>query len=328
MIHDYPNIILNNTSLSSVPTHKWGLSSKHISNVKKIILNEKNDLNKFKNKPVLRLFLENIQDWSADVKTFIELIPLEKGEPFDEETLDLLFLHLWYSVLAQLVRTASSPELLEINIQHNKEVRREQRREMEQDDSLIAISRLRETTEDVDEETELEIIELTSGNVVELKETVCSLLTTFLTIGQQNKKTIDKKYEDISKMVGITKLQEKKAITDFLQNMEDEERKVEYLLKQNKMGRWNLGTQRGVFEYDKKQYDLEESTNMARLYNEIQGEPGGEAAEITPVVFDSMDVQQYENSQVQEQEEGYTDFNELTEDYYDNAGGDEGEDDF
>lgn len=333
MIQDYPNIILNNATFSSIPTHKWGLSSKHVSNIKKIILNEKSELNKFKNKGVLRLFLENIQNWSADVKTFIDLIPLEKGEPFDEESKELIFLNIWYAVLVQFIRSASSPELLEISIQHNRNMRREQRREMEESSSLVATAPVRitgETPNYFEEETDLEVIEVVSGNILELKETVCSLLTTFLSMGQQNKKIIDKKYEDISKMVGITKLQEKKAITDFLQNMEDEERKVEYLLKQNKMGRWNLGTQRGIFEYDKKQYDIEESTNMARLYSEIQGDSTIDNGTSDPngIVYNSMDAQQYEGSQVREPDEGYTDLDQLGEDYYDNVGGDEEPDDF
>lgn len=343
MTQDYPNIILNNSNLSSVPTHKWGLSIKHISNIKKIISNEKDELNKFKNKPVLRLFLENIEEWSIDVKNFIKLIPLENGEPFDEETIYLLFSNLWYSVLYQFIQSANDRDLIDIDDQYNKNTRRERKREMEEQTQLISINLIRtsgdfpnmgrsQLNEDIEEEqADIDIMEMMSGKMMDLKETVCSLLTTFLRLGQQNKKIIDKKYEEFSKLVGITKLQEKKAITDFFKKMEDDERKVEYMLKQKKMGRWNLGTQRGIFEYDKTQYDLEENANMARLYNEINGEQSNEnnGFDMNPAVpsvipvYQDMDVDQYERSQIQDPDEGYTDMNELNEEYYDNMGGDE-----
>jgi hypothetical protein len=335
MTQDYPNIILNNCTFSSIPTHKWGLSNKHISNIQKIIINEKNELNKFKVDPMIRLFLENIQNWSADLKTFAKLIPLENEDIFDEETIYLLFSNLWYSVLYQFVHSANDPDLLEIDIQHNKNMKRQQKRESENENGLFSESSVPDengtSLNDDDsqmndymlEDSTIEAMEFIQGNVVNLKESVCSLLITFLNLGQQNKKLIDKRYEEISKSVGMTKLQEKKAITDFLQNMEDDERKVEYMLKQNKMGRWNLGTQRGVFEYDKKQYDLEENANMARLYSEIHGEQNPTTDHVNTVVYEAMDVQQYESAQIQLPEEGYTDFNELHEEYYDNVGGDE-----
>ena len=40
-------------------------------------------------------------------------------------------------------------------------------------------------------------------------------------------------------------------------------------------------------------------------------------------VYQDMDVDQYERSQIQDPDEGYTDMNELNEEYYDNMGGDE-----
>jgi hypothetical protein len=70
---------------------------------------------------------------------------------------------------------------------------------------------------------------------------------------------------------------------------------------------------------------------MARLYNELNEEQNGEnnGFNMNPSVpnilpsYQDMDVDQYQNSQIQDPEEGYTDMNELNEDYYDNRGGDE-----
>ena len=69
----------------------------------------------------------------------------------------------------------------------------------------------------------------------------------------------------------MTKEAEKKTITDYFQNMEKDERQVEFQLKQFKLGRWNVGMQKGVYTYDKTSY---EGTNVDNLYDESAGTMG------------------------------------------------------
>ena len=47
-------------------------------------------------------------------------------------------------------------------------------------------------------------------------------------------------------------------ITDFLKNMDSEERQVENLKKQMKLDRWAVGMQKGLIKYDKATYDREQ----------------------------------------------------------------------
>jgi hypothetical protein len=70
--------------------------------------------------------------------------------------------------------------------------------------------------------------------------------------------------------VNRTKQQEKKSITDFLENLEKDELRIEDMLKKFKMGRWNIGMQKGVFQYDKATYEREREGNLARMYNDLE----------------------------------------------------------
>ena len=78
------------------------------------------------------------------------------------------------------------------------------------------------------------------------------MLVTFLKIDINSKNSIDMNYSQIIKKVGMSKEVEKKSITDYFEKMPKDERKLEFQLKQNKLGRWNVGTQAGIYKYDSK----------------------------------------------------------------------------
>ena len=53
------------------------------------------------------------------------------------------------------------------------------------------------------------------------------------------------------------KEREKSKITKRLGDMSKEEREVENIMKNQRLGRWNLGQTRALFEYDAEQYEKE-----------------------------------------------------------------------
>ena len=63
--------------------------------------------------------------------------------------------------------------------------------------------------------------------------------------------------KDIKTHVLKSKEKEKSKITKRLGDMSTEEREVENLLKNHRIGRWNLGQTRALFEYDGEQYEKE-----------------------------------------------------------------------
>ena len=53
--------------------------------------------------------------------------------------------------------------------------------------------------------------------------------------------------------------------------MERDERKLEDQMKQLRIGRWNVGLQKGIFKYDKAMYDKETAAKgLNDLYTEIE----------------------------------------------------------
>ena len=64
-------------------------------------------------------------------------------------------------------------------------------------------------------------------------------------------------YQEIMQKVKRDKDIEKMGIIDRLGNMSIEERAVENDLKNYRIGRWNVGEQKGLYQYDKKTFDRE-----------------------------------------------------------------------
>jgi len=97
------------------------------------------------------------------------------------------------------------------------------------------------------------------------------LLFAYLNIETQTKDLIDTTYEDIMKKVNRAKESEKERIFSYFDNMKPERRKVEDTLKKYKLGRWNIGLQKSIFQYDKKTYNQDgfENENIDEVNAEI-----------------------------------------------------------
>ena len=142
---------------------------------------------------------------------------------------------------------------------------------------------------------------------------------------QDDTKTItNKQYQDISKMVTMLKTNEKNEITKKFENMSDDDRKVQDLLKRFKMNEWNIGTQRGIFEYDKNIWDVQQNASIQRLRGELSSKNDSGSFSNTEILQNNpfeTDIEDVGKEVIVE--EGYNDFEELGEDFYDNVGGDE-----
>jgi hypothetical protein len=153
-----------------------------------------------------------------------------------------------------------------------------------------------ETYSEMDQNTDLaeyndELLEnevdIKMGDKKQLKTRVASLLTAFLEIEANTKSELDMSYGDIDKKIRKSKQDEKKLITDFLRDMDQDERRVEDLKKQLKLGRWNVGMQKGLVQYDKATYErevagLEENDNpsakdVAELEADLEADADAEA---------------------------------------------------
>jgi len=308
-----PNMILNSVDYKRVHKH-WGLADDHLADVAAFIHQSTEEFQKYKGNTVLTRYLLNTATWATDLNLFIQHLPIRASivkdgvtfySLFDQRTVMLLLMYSWYSVIYEFIETADDSDLLKMDVVAAKNVRRE-RIEIQNDASELtgAVASASINSETAEEDDDLLAVEISAGDIRELKDTVCSLLLDFIRKDMKNKKIMDLPYSQIARRVKRTKEQEKKSITDFLQNMEKDERKIEDMLKKFKMGRWNVGMQKGVFQYDKETYGRDREANLARMYNEVNevNDVGGfgdmgEALNDNPMSFDVADLDRMDNDE-------------------------------
>jgi hypothetical protein len=178
----------------------------------------------------------------------------------------MLLKYAWLSVLYEYVMMTDNPDILNTEIQVNKNQRREKIRA--RNDTVEGLTTIyeAENEEEADYMNDMEV-QINIGNVKDLKNRVAQLLFVFLEIDEENKKQTDLSYSKIEEKMNRSKQSEKKRITDFFQDMETDERQVRNLEKTFKMGRWNVGLQKGLVEYDKGTYDRERAELIERMNN-------------------------------------------------------------
>ena len=299
----YPEMILNGNVFDKIPKH-WDLSSNHESDLGEKIESYWSSIQEFHGDTVISRILQNIQINSSDIFVLIREMPvfspLAKGgntyySLFDNETINMVFIYLWYSALYEYMVSASNPEFLRTDVEEKKSVRRK--------DIVDAADQAAQTVGMTAEESDLQEIDIRIGNSAELKIRVAKLLLTFLDIEQGNKKYI-LSYEEIAKKIRKEKNIEKQKIIEYLGNMDKEERQIEDQFKRYKMGRWNVGLQKGLVQYDKKTYDRETT--------------GAEGAGGELMNVDADQIEQMENADANEAEDNEAmDISHLGEDYQD-----------
>jgi hypothetical protein len=100
---------------------------------------------------------------------------------------------------------------------------------------------------------------------------MAELLVEFMKVELKTKTLYNLSYDAFEKKIYKTKEDEKREITEYLGNMDDEERAVENMMKKFKLGRWGVGLDKGLYKYDKERYDKERDVMKMRLRDELAG---------------------------------------------------------
>ena len=241
----------------------------------------------FSDDSTLNNILQNIIAQTTDINLFIKLLPLqtdiqreiinESNEKqilsfyslFGKDTIYLLFTHCFYLLLCNYINLSDEPSIIRRDKQILKQHQREHNKEVR--DSSLQIGAIPQSQENIDELTEVLIY--TDTQNIDLKTRVASLLHAFLQIEMDNKKETNYTYEEVIKKVNIAKEREKKSFVDYLgvDNMTDEVRKAEVLMKKYRLGKWNVGQQRGLVHYDKETYTRERNEMLTQLNEDVAG---------------------------------------------------------
>jgi len=284
----YPELIRNNYSENTKIPKRWGLSSIHERDLASILKKEYESLQKFKNDPLISSVLTAVQIKLADLNTFLNIIPLfsqihkedvlseEAIKPmmtwyslFSKRTLYLLFTYIWYSVLLEFTEASTDPTMIRLDIIDRRKQRSEKIEEnkdvMDARDSFLELD---DNTDTADAHDAIHEVQIDAGNQMELNSHVAELLIAFLDIDTKTKESVDFSYVNLDAKLRRSRIEEKKLITDYLKNMDNEERRVEDTKKALKLGRWNVGMQKGLVNYDDATYERERNEMIARLSNE------------------------------------------------------------
>jgi hypothetical protein len=104
---------------------------------------------------------------------------------------------------------------------------------------------------------DMEDRQIMEGRQLSWKEKIRQFFYDCLEVERDNKEVADNTYDQLRRKQDETEKREKKRITDGLKNMEIYQRRVENQMKDLKLGNWNVGQQKGLFQYDKETFNRE-----------------------------------------------------------------------
>jgi hypothetical protein len=258
-VNVYPSVIQNRANPVLVPKH-WELDGKHIDKLSGALSVLRTQLFQFhQNRSIEHLF-ESIRHRLSPLILFVRSIPIfspivkagvEYYSLYSKDTTYLLLKYCWYSVLYEFILGTEDPDIITF-------------------DRRMQIARRRENTDDIfgvdsDEEEDENVlyeVELNEGDITKVKNDACKLLLVALQYESSTKATIDMTIDEFKFKNQRKRDKEKKQITDAFERMEKNERSVENMLKQFKIGRWNVGMQKSLFNYNGETYNRQQELNQ------------------------------------------------------------------
>jgi len=295
--------VLNGKIYTQIPKH-WGFVDVHETILKRSMKRFYERLAPYLDSPsvTFRKYLERVKTHIYDLTLFMEQIPnfasVEKGDItyhslYTENTVLQLYTYCVYSVLHEYVVLSTDAEFKRMRHEEMKVLRKTRDTEEEAKENM-----------DIPDEQVRQIQIMESDNV-ELRKQVGQFLVAMLQTCFDTKKQVNHSYSEIMDRTMKLKYKDKKKITDYLAGLTRDERKVEQSLRANKLGRWNVGLQKGLFQYDKNTY-LRETEEDGVILNM---EPGIESG----VDVEDLERLQEDDNRVYEDEA--TDLSPLDEEY-------------
>lgn len=130
-----------------------------------------------------------------------------------------------------------------------------------------------------------------------MKRIVNSFMETIMDMMNNEKRLLNMNKETILEKVSRTRDKEKEQIKTRLGELTIEQRKVENLKKKHRIGDWNLGQKKALFEYDQDQYDKERDVIEQQALREKQ--ITGQMDDVSEMNMDIFRMNYQENEEIQ-----------------------------
>ena len=312
-----PNMIINAPIHSYNPrVRKNELAKSHLADINRILRDQFGLLMKFVNDEFLKQVANDVSPRMLELVKLSVMFPVlnvgvSSAPIFDARAQDLVLTHIYLSIFSEYMSAAENPMLRELNAEMRKQRIREENAELS--DTIVG-SVDTAPTEFAEQTSAVREVDIQAGGEEMSKRSVSRLIVTLLQTEIANKNTINTTYESVKKRTGRSKDHEKKRIIKFLGDMTIENRKIEDMYKKYKMGRWNVGLQKGVIQYDKDTYERERREIVQQLMtgDTVDGEDA-----VRNMVQDVVDLDNYANELAAEHDREATDIAHLSEDYQD-----------
>ena len=278
MTRIFPNILLTNTTNTSRLHGYWNLAEVDEIKVFRSIQGYYEPLGEFRQDRVLRRLLGSIQTKFVDLRLFFDNLPIQESirvgsrdyfSLFDKDTIALLLEYVFLSVLHEYIIATDDMDLIRLD-QAERRIASKKRAAEDAENNDIESDYIDVADEYQEIYGDMQEIQIQAGNQEELKTRVAKLLIAFLNITRKNKTEIDISYMNISAAIRKKKENEKNRIVERMTAMSPDERAVEDMKKKYKMDEWNVGTQRGIFVYDKTTSEREVMEQLAEDALDIQ----------------------------------------------------------
>ena len=292
----YPSIILDKVNYKNVNiSNHWNFSIRHQGDLSKIIAAEFEGLRQFYENPHLIGILRNVRETTKNILRIIDVIPFfartrDANILFGGEMFNNLMLFYYLSTLQIYI--------------------------IPSDDIAITTKESRRTQT-------MREVDLASGKIELVNESVANLVSQLILTFGNHKKTINLNNDMIREKSLKSREREKNKMTSELGLLAPAEREVEDLLKTHKLGRWSIGLTKALFEYDQGQYDKEQREIERDAAVERELTQMGVATDMNENIL-RMDVQVEQEARENSWREAY-DISDLPEDDdYGDRDGDEG----
>jgi hypothetical protein len=258
----YPNKTLAGIFQSEVPKH-WAFSVAHRKYLEDSAKEFYADIKALKDTnpdSTFSKYLSTVVANLTDLVLFVEQIPvfaplirdgIKYWSLYSDETVRFLYEYGVLSAIHEYVVLANDRRFIEMRAEEIKQTRRE-------DSSLeIDIFGDLEETEDYGVTSRIQQIHIVETDSAELKKIAAKWLSAILNRERATKIAFNHNYKEIIDSTMSLKYKDKKDITDYLAKLSRDERRVEQTLRSHKIGRWNVGMQKGLYQYEKGVYDKE-----------------------------------------------------------------------
>jgi hypothetical protein len=262
----YPNKALANKFQSNIPKH-WSFSvvhRKYLEDSAESFYKEIAAMSGDNSNTTFNRYLNTVVANLTDLVLFVEQIPVfaplvregvKYWSLYSEETILLLCQYGVLSALHEYVVLANDKGFAHMRAEEIKTNKKRQT-ETGEEFSDFAFEDL-DMNEDYGATNQIRQIHIVESDTTELKKMAAAWISAILTRERDTKLAFNRNYNEIINYTSSLKYKDKKHITDYLAKLTRDERRVEQALRKHKIGRWNVGMQKGLYQYEKSAYDKE-----------------------------------------------------------------------